>query len=142
MTKFHNILSEMKEARVHKGISYSLGYSNYAFELWLILHKRDCNGTFAHRHQYLTPINQAFGENFEDLDHYKQEKNFKRCLSKLSLADVWEAVRRAKVINESNQSNKRLLIKHKGYAYYRDNPALSVHEVVQKMLVECNVLFE
>ena len=31
--KFRNILSEMKEAKTQKNISYRLGYSNFTFEL-------------------------------------------------------------------------------------------------------------
>lgn len=140
VAKFLNILSEMKDAMEQKGIEYSLGYSNYAFELWMVLHKRDCNGPLAHRRQYLVPINQAFGENFEDLDHYKQEDKFKKCLSKLSLADVQEAIRRAKTITDANAANGKTLLEHRGYTYYKDNPALSIHEAVEKMMLECGVI--
>ena len=59
---FHGILSEMKEAKTKKKITYELGYSNFAFELWMVLHKRDCNGPLSYRKQYLGPICQAFGE--------------------------------------------------------------------------------
>jgi len=56
---FHGILSEMKEAKTQKKITYELGYSNFAFELWMVLHKRDCNGPLNHRKQYLGPICQV-----------------------------------------------------------------------------------
>lgn len=36
--RFHRILKEMKEAKTLKNISYHLGYSNFTFELWMILH--------------------------------------------------------------------------------------------------------
>lgn len=39
--KFRNILSEMKEAKTQKKMTYRLGYSNFAFELWMVLHKRN-----------------------------------------------------------------------------------------------------
>ncbi len=68
--KFQRILSEMKEAKDQKGIEYHLGYSNFTFELWMVLHKSTCNGPLANRSQYLEPINRAFREKFEDLDHY------------------------------------------------------------------------
>ena len=38
--KFENILKEMKEADRQKKIKYQLGYSNFTFELWMILHKK------------------------------------------------------------------------------------------------------
>ena len=65
----------MAEAKSQKKIKYALGYSNFTFELWMILHKRDCNGSLTDRRQYLNPINQAFGEKFENLDQYKHEDN-------------------------------------------------------------------
>lgn len=37
----------------------------------MILHKKDCNKSFAHRSQYLDPINRAFEKKFEDLAHLK-----------------------------------------------------------------------
>ena len=51
--KFRNILTEMKEAKTQKKIIYKLGYSNFTFELWMVLHKRNCNGPLNHRRQYL-----------------------------------------------------------------------------------------
>lgn len=138
--KFERILSEMKEAGEYKRIKYRLGYSNYCFELWMVLHKRACNGSLSHRSQYLGSINQAFGEHFENLDQYKHENNFKRCLSSLTIEDVRSAVRRADIITEENKKNGKKLVKYKGYSYYRDNPALSVHEAVRMMLTECGLM--
>lgn len=138
--KFQRILSEMKDARSNKKITYNLGYTNFTFELWMVLHKKDCNGPLSHRSQYLGPINQAFGETFEDLAHYKQEDNFKRCLSKLTLEDVKEAIRRADFITTNNEKDKKTLLQYKGYKYYRDNPALSIQGAVRTMLVECGVI--
>lgn len=31
----------------NRSITYELGYSNFAFELWMVLHKHDCNGRSA-----------------------------------------------------------------------------------------------
>ena len=138
--KFENILKEMKEADRQKKIKYQLGYSNFTFELWMILHKKDCCGPFNSRKQYLAPIQKAFGEKFEDLDHYKQESAFKRCLGKLSLNDVKDALRRADKIAEQNVKDGKKPVNLCGYSYYRDNPALSINEVVKKIFTECGVL--
>lgn len=79
--QFKMTLERMKDAQnTGKNIKYHLGYSNFTFDLWMILHKADCNGPLTHRRQYLTPLNRAYGENFENLDQYKQEYNFKRIL--------------------------------------------------------------
>ena len=137
--KFQNILSEMKEAKTLKQITYRLGYSNYSFELWMVLHKRNCSAMLTHRRQYLEHINKAVGEAFEDLDQYKHEGNFRRCLGKLSLDDVREALQRADVICANNEKDGKVLLQYKGYDYYQDNPALSIHNAVRMILTECGI---
>ncbi len=139
--KFEGILSEMKDAKKQKGIRYCLGYSNFTFELWMILHKRNCSGPLTQRGQYLNPINQAYNEKFENLDQYKHEDNFKRCLSKLCLDDVRKAIDRAEKITESNKTNSKPR-KSFGFTYYRDNPSLSIHTAVKLILKECGLLSE
>ena len=136
--KFDRILSEMREAKTQKKITYILGYSNFTFELWMILHKKDCNGAFLHRQQYLSSIRQAYGEQFEDLAHYKEEAAFKRCLRKITIEDVKTAIRRADTITQKNAEQYTLNHK-KGYSFYRENPALSIHMVVKTILKECGL---
>ena len=139
--QFKTTLDRMKCAeRIGKSIKYNLGYSNFAFELWIILHKTDCNGALAHRRQYLPPLNRAFSEQFENLDQYKHEDNFKRILSKLTLDNVIQAVQRSKSIMKTNQENDRVLHQYKRYRYYTENPSLSVWEVVEKIMGDCGLL--
>lgn len=135
--KFTNILSEMKDAKTQKRIAYKLGYSNFTFELWMILHKQSCSGSLSHRRQYLNLINKAFREKFENLDQYKHEDNFKRCLKKLSLDEVREAIKRADMIMENNRKDQKVILQYKGYKYYKDNPALTIHEAIRIILSEC-----
>lgn len=67
--QFKTAMDRMKDAQnTGKNIKYHLGYSNFAFELWMVLHMADCNGSLTHRRQYLAPLNRAYGENFENLD--------------------------------------------------------------------------
>ena len=137
--KFKNILLEMNDAKKQKKIGYILGYSNFTFELWMVLHKVNCFGALNHRNQYLDLINKSFGENFNSLDQYKREDNFKHCLDKLSINDVFEAIKRADMITANNVMDEKILIRYKGYSYYRDNPALSIHHVVRTILKECGI---
>lgn len=137
--KFQRILSEMKAAKTQKKIIYKLGYSNFTFELWIVLHKQICNRCLIHRKQYLDIINKAFQEKFESLDQYKHEDNFKRCLGKITLDDVKEAIRRADFITFNNEKDEKVLINHKGYSYYRDNPALSIQDAAKMIIEECGV---
>lgn len=140
MNQFHNTLSCMKDIwkQSGKSVSYSLGYSNFTFELWIILHKKECNGCLAHRDHYLDHLNSAFDERFESLGRYKQERNFSGILDKLSLEDVRDAISRAESLMRSKDANQRRI--HKGYKYYPDNPALSIWEAVKRILKECGLL--
>lgn len=138
--QFKTTLERMKDAQnIGKNIKYHLGYSNFTFELWMILHKADCNGSLMHRRQYLMPLNRAYGENFENLDQYKHENNFKRVLSKLTLDNVRQAIRRAKVIMRKNEEMGYRLQEYKGYRYYKENPSLSLWEQIERILMDCHV---
>ncbi len=139
--KFTDILDQIDQSnKLGKKIKYALGYSNFTFELWIALHKVDCNGPLTNRSQYLTHINRAFSERFEDLDHYKKEDNFKRCLSKLTLDDVKKAIRKAARIMADNESDpgKKPVI-YKKFKYYEDNPSLTIWEHVKRILNDCGV---
>lgn len=139
--RFQSVLDELKKAGKEKGIDYRLGYSNLTFELWIILHRKNCNAPFNDRHQYLESINQIFGEQFKSLSQYKREKDFKRCLSKLQLSDVFDAVKRAKQIVDRKEKNRNGdLVSYRGFRYYRDNPSLSIHESIEKVLVESGLM--
>ncbi len=141
INRFHATLDEMNRARKEKGIDYRLGYSNLTFELWLILHKKDCNGFFTDRCQYLSSINQIFGEHFRSLTEYKREKDFKRCLSRLELSDAFDALRRADSIAEKKKSSSDGdLIRYRGFEYYRNNPSLSIHVAIGQILTESGLL--
>jgi len=141
--QFTTVLDRMKSAeKIGKSIKYNLGYSNFAFELWILLHKSDCNGSLTHRRQYLPSLNRAYTEQFENLDQYKHEDNFKRILGKLTLDDVGQAVRRSKAIMQTNQENGYVLRQHKGYKYYVENPSLSIWEIVESIMAECGLLWQ
>lgn len=54
----------------------------------MILHKSDCNGSLAHRSQYLVPLNRAYNEKFENFNQYKHDNNFKLVTSGINIAMV------------------------------------------------------
>ena len=138
---FHQAMDNMKKAgQLGKQIKYKSGYSNFTFDLWIILHMADCNVSYAHRKQYITRINQVFGEKFENMDEYKKEKNFKRCLSKMDLQNVIGAVERARKIMQRNRENGYKLHQYKGYEYYKENPSLSAWEAIEKILSDCGLI--
>ena len=139
--QFEKTLCSMKEAqRLGKDIKYVLGYSNFTFDLWIILHMTNCNASFSHRKQYITPINRAFGEKFQNMDEFKEENNFKRCLKKMDLSNVIAAVDRARKIMQRNQENGYTLYQYKGYQYYKENPSLAAWEAIEKILKDCELV--
>lgn len=103
------------------------------------MHKVDCNGAKTNRKQYLYDLNKAYGEKFEDLKEYKRENDFKRILKKLTIEDVIYAVRRAETIMKRNEESGYRLQQYKGYSFYKENPSLSVWEIVDKILKECEI---
>ena len=139
--QFRDTLDKMKKAStLGKKIKYQMGYSNFTFELWMILHKMECNVSLAHRNKYHQPLNQAYGTQFQRLDEYKQEDNFKRLLESLDLDNVCEAIRRAKQIMEENANRRYRLQKYKGFEYYNENPSLSLHIIIEKILKDCGLM--
>ncbi|MCD8054596.1 MAG: RloB family protein [Lachnospiraceae bacterium] len=138
--QFRETMDNMKAASsLGKQISYKFGYTNLTFDLWIILHRIDCNGAQAHRRNYINAINRAYDEKFESMDEYKHEDNFKRCLGKLSLDNVRTAIAGADAIMERNRDNGYSLCEYKGYKYYKENPSLAIHEIVGKILENCGL---
>lgn len=139
--QFTDTMDNMKKVKeLGKQISYHFGYTNFTFDLWIILHKSDCNTSYIHRRQYLDPINRTYDKNFESMDEYKHEGNFKGILSKITLPNVIEAVNRGKKIMQTNHDNGYILQQYKGYHYYRENPSLAIWEAIEKILKDCELM--
>lgn len=136
INRFNSILDDLQEASSLKGIEYILGYSNMTFELWIILHKLDYNGHHNSKTEYLGAINKAFEESFKTLSEFKTEANFKRCLSRLNMSDVKAAINRANIISAANRTSGITPNRYRGYEYYRNNPSLSIHRIVEAILIE------
>lgn len=139
--QFTDVMDSMKQAmNLGKQITYKFGYSNFTFDLWIVLHKITCNSVLHHRKQYLQYINKAFKENFEDMKEYKHEDNFKRCLSQLNLDDVRNAIKRSEQIMDQNKQSGFVLQQYKGFTYYKENPSLAVWEPIKCILKDCNLM--
>jgi len=141
--EFRDAMDNMKKAEglSDKRISYKSAYCNFTFDLWIILHRGDC-ANMAHRHDYIKPINKVYGENFENMDAYKTEKEFKRILATLKLEDVIKAIGRAETIMARNKENGYILHEYKKYTYYKENPSLLLHEAIKQILVDCRLILK
>lgn len=139
--QFKQTIDNLKKASaIGKNIVYKFGYSNFTFDLWIILHKMDCNGPKTDGKQYINSINRAYNKHFLSMDDYKHYDHFKSCLEQLSIDNVKKAIERSKGIMESNQANGYQLQRYKGYSFYRENPSFLVWEVVEKILKDCNLI--
>lgn len=140
--QFNQVLEELNSVKkINKNLDYKLGYSNFAFDLWMILHKKQQIGSVSHRKQYVKGINSAYKENFEFIDDYKREKNFKRILSKISIEDVIRAVENGNKIrnlNEQNAKDKRRI--YGNFEYYTENPDMTIHKCVEEILRDSEVI--
>lgn len=135
VSSFENVLQRLDTARKSgKVFDYQNGYSNLSFELWILLHKTDCNGSVANVKDYLQLINKAFQLQFAGLSEYKEERNFKKVLDKISINDVFAAVKRCKTIMKSNEDSERKQRAKYGYSYYLDNPATQWGSVIEEIL--------
>lgn len=137
---FQTVLDRLKEAKAAKKICYDLGYSNLSFELWIVLHKDDCRAPLSSKNDYLRRINRLFGQSFENLDQYKKADNFQKCLDQLSLPEVVQAIQRSQKLMQDKEDNGSRLSEYKGYKYYKDNPALTIYQAVEKILKECGLI--
>lgn len=140
--KFCNQLSSMKKAQnIGKQVKYILGYSNYTFELWLILHKRDCYGSLSHRKEYKDIICSTYNFNVESIKEYKSKDIFqKNILNKISLDDVIAAVKRGKELELKAEEKNFRKLEHSGFYYYEDNPSMSVWKIIGDILKDCKLL--
>lgn len=137
---FQNILSNMREAEKMRSIKYILGYSNYTFDLWIILHKKILNASQGHRNHYLQYINKYYNENFESMSDYKKEDNFEKILSKIDINDVKKAILNSEKIIQNKYNQGYTEMNYRKYKYFRENPSLNIHIIIKKIFKEVGIL--
>lgn len=138
--KFIRMIDEMRKVEKDFHLTYQLGYSNYTFELWILLHVADFTSPVPSRTSYLNPINRYFSRNFLSLNDFKEESEFQRILDEyITLDSVFQAIERAKGIVEHNREQGKVSEKYKKVQFYHDNPDTTVHDVVQLIFEVCGV---
>jgi len=139
-TKFYGMIDEMKTAEKQFGLNYELGYSNYTFELWMLLHVADMTHSIQDRHSYLPSINKWFHRNYQTIDEFKSHDEFQGILDEfVTLDSIKTAINHAETIVGNNKENRNVKETYKGFSFYRDNPDVTVHEVVQMIFEVCEV---
>ena len=138
--QFKEMLDELKHIKTKRMVyNYKLGYSNFAFELWLILHKRTGNFSVANRSRYIEQINALYGMNFTKLKDNKNKGAFKKLLEQISLEDVKRAMRYSQEIRPYQEEIGHHMVEYRGFKYYRENPDLTVNECVELIFKECDI---
>ena len=137
--QFHHTIDHLKKASRIKNITYKFGYSNFTFDLWMILHKMDCNKMMMDRKQYITMINKAYNKKFKSMDDYKHKDHFHSCLQQLNIEDVKNAIKRSKNIMSSNKEKGYIIQNYRGYQFYKENPSLMIWEVIEKIFQDCHL---
>ena len=140
LQKFYGMIDEMRKAEREFRISYRLGYSNYTFELWMLLHVTDMTSSVSNRTAYLRPINQYFHRNYSSLNEFKNADEFQKILDGfITLDTVFDAIKRANRIVENNVGQNKRKATYRRITFFQDNPDVTVHEVVQMILDVCAV---
>lgn len=94
----------------NKYVDYKLGYTNFSFELWIILHQRQMKHSISHRKEYVKYFNEEFKRDYDYIDEYKVEVEFKKILSDITLDNIYLAIKRAKEIRKANIDGNRFVI--------------------------------
>lgn len=138
--QFKEMLDELKYIKTKRpSYNYKLGYSNFAFEVWLILHKRTGDFSVADRSKYIEQINSLYGTNFAKLKDNKNKDTFDKLLEQISLEDVKRAICNSRKIRPYQEDIGHRMVEYKGFKYYRENPDLTVNECVEIILKECGI---
>lgn len=138
--KFFEMIDEMRKAEKQFNLTYALGYSNYTFELWMLLHVADMTHAVQDRHSYLSPINRWFYRRYTSIDQFKSRDEFQSILDEfVTLDSIKQAIVRAESIVQNNADSRKRKETYKGVTFYRDNPDVSVHEVVKLIFDVCEV---
>lgn len=119
-TRFENYLKALKSIKKQKRVQYDLGYSNFSFELWMILHKKDCNECLTYKKEYLALIDKAYEQEFISLKSYKNKDNFRKCLDKIGLSDIKTAIVKSKNIMEMRKRTVENTTYTRELDYYSD----------------------
>ncbi len=130
---FHAALRELKQTGMR------LCYSNYTFELWLLMHRYRMAEALSDKRSYLKYINRLFGTYFSTLHEYKEKQNQQKLFGHNTLDDVRTAVVNAESIMQEKAQRQQAL-EFCGFRYYPDNPATTVQVFVRHLLTDCGLI--
>ena len=138
--RFKEIIDDMHKAENEFRIPSQLGFSNYTFELWMLLHVKDMTTPVGNRQAYLKHINKYFIKKYQGLEEYKEEKEFQDILNKyVTLDTIFDAINRADKISKQKERDKKRYEHYRKYTIYPDNPYTTVQHVVSTIFSLCGI---
>lgn len=138
--RFKGFLDEMKNAeKLGKQVTYVLGYCNFSFELWILMHVTNAQRSLTDRSHYLKELNSAFHEHFTSMKEFKKEKNLTKIFEKLTLEDVRRAIKLSEKLMKQKKECQALLEKYKKFSFYKENPSLSLGGIFAEIFKKINL---
>lgn len=138
--QFVALINEIKKLEKEYNVQYDLGYTNFSFELWIIIHKKDVTKPVLDRYEYYHDINKAYNTKYKHIDEYKKETEFTKILNQITLDDVIKAVKRGEAIREAHEKRNDHKEIVNGFVYYQDNPDMTLHQIVKTILTDTGII--
>lgn len=110
--------------------SIEVGYTNYCFDLWLLLHKEASPPKVSHQDDYARYIKVAYG--LSASDNIKEKKIVELILNQIELTDIKFAIKQAEILTEAHPSSAPHQTQRNHIGYY-DNPDTCVHTVIKNI---------
>lgn len=115
-----------------------LGYTNYCFDLWLLLHKENYTQTVSNQDGYANELRKAYG--LRKGANIKKKDQVEKMMEQINMEDVLTAIARAEKMACAH-SKKAAHRTSQGFEYY-DNPDTQIHNMLnllfQKVGVQVN----
>lgn len=115
-----------------------LGYTNYCFDLWLILHKEDYFEVVENQDSYADKLRQVYG--LAEDANIKKEKRVIEMVNQIGLSDIKSAIQRGRKISEDNQSKEANTTPEENRYY--DNPDTQMHVLLQLLFEKVGINIE
>lgn len=112
-----------------------LGYTNYCFDLWLLLHKEDYFEEVSGQDDYAEELRSVYGLDREA--NVKKKRQVDKILEQISMEDIEAAISRAETIASDNLQRTANKTPH-GRDYY-DNPDTQVHSLLKWLFGQVGV---
>lgn len=128
--KFEEAIELANENRIE------LGYTNFCFDLWIILHKADCFGTVLHQDDYADEVRRVFG--LPITANIKKSSNVEKIMEQITLEDIKTAIIRADKIDTSNLTQTPNYTSQKNIVYY-NNPDTQVHTALKSIFQKVGI---